>query len=62
MIGFGSRCSMAILPPGREAEWAKLARQMQACPQAPWQQVAALFQRHRGVVPMKAALRAVQFG
>ena len=35
-----------------EAEWAKLARQKQACPQTPWQQVAALFERRRGVVPM----------
>jgi CHAT domain-containing protein len=35
-----------------EAQWAKLARQKQACPQTPWQRVAALFERRRGVVPM----------
>jgi CHAT domain-containing protein len=32
-----------------EAQWAKLARDKQACPQRPWQRVAALVQKHRSV-------------
>jgi CHAT domain-containing protein/tetratricopeptide (TPR) repeat protein len=35
-----------------EAEWAKLALQKQACPRTPWERVAAVFERRRGVVPM----------
>ena len=34
------------------ADWARLARQKQTCPQTPWQQVAALSERRRGVLPM----------
>ena len=53
MIGFGNPLLDGD-PAERpwEADWAKLARQKQACPQTPWQQVAALFERRRGVVPM----------
>jgi CHAT domain-containing protein/tetratricopeptide (TPR) repeat protein len=53
MIGFGNPLLDGD-PAGRpwEAEWAKLARQKQTCPQTPWQRVAALFERRRAVVPM----------
>ena len=53
MIGFGNPLLDGD-PAERpwEAEWAKLARQKQACPQTPWQHVAALIERRRGVVPM----------
>jgi CHAT domain-containing protein len=53
MIGFGNPLLDGD-PAARpwEAEWAKLARQKQACPQTPWQQVAALSERHRGVAAM----------
>jgi CHAT domain-containing protein len=53
MIGFGNPLLDGD-PAERpwEAEWAKLARQKQACPQTPSQHVAALFERRRGVVPM----------
>ena len=49
MIGFGNPLLDGD-PAARpwEAEWAKLARQKQACPQTPWQQVAALFERAPG--------------
>ena len=53
MIGFGNPLLDGD-PAERpwEAKWAKLARQKQACPQTPWQQVAGLFERRRGVAPM----------
>jgi hypothetical protein len=53
MIGFGNPL-LDGNPAERpwEAEWAKLARQKQACPQTPWQQVAGRFARRRGVLPM----------
>jgi CHAT domain-containing protein len=53
MIGFGNPLLDGD-PAGRpwEAEWAKLARQKQTCPQAPWQRVASLFERRRAVLPM----------
>ena len=53
MIGFGNPL-LDGNPAERpwEAEWAKLARQKQACPHTPWQQVAALSERRRGVAPM----------
>ena len=53
MIGFGNPLLDGD-PAARpwEAEWAKLARQKQACPQTPWQQVAGRLDRRRGVVPM----------
>jgi CHAT domain-containing protein len=54
MIGFGNPLLDGD-PVARpwEAEWAKLARQKQACPRTPWQQqVATLLERRRGVVPM----------
>ena len=53
MIGFGNPL-LDGNPAERpwEAEWAKLARQRQACPQTPWQQVAGRLDRRRGVVPM----------
>jgi CHAT domain-containing protein/Tfp pilus assembly protein PilF len=53
MIGFGNPLLDGD-PAERpwEAEWARLARQKQSCPQTPWQRVAALFERRRGVVPM----------
>jgi CHAT domain-containing protein/tetratricopeptide (TPR) repeat protein len=52
MIGFGNPLLDGD-PAERpwEAEWAKLARQKQACPQTPWQHV-ALIERRRGAVPM----------
>ena len=53
MIGFGNPLLDGD-PAARpwEADWAKLARQKQACPQTPSQQVAALFELRRGGVPM----------
>ena len=53
MIGFGNPL-LDGNPAERpwEIEWAKLARQKQACPQTPWQHVAALFEQRRSVVPM----------
>lgn len=53
MIGFGNPLLDGD-PVARpwEAEWAKLARQKQACPQTPWQRMAAVFQRQRGVAPL----------
>ena len=53
MLGFGNPLLDGD-PVARpwEAEWAKLARQKQACPQTPWQQVAGRLDRRRGVVPM----------
>ena len=53
MIGFGNPLLDGD-PAERpwEADWAKLARQKQSCPQTPWKRVAALFERPRGVVPM----------
>lgn len=53
MIGFGNPLLYGD-PAERpwEAEWAKLARQKQACLETPWQRVAGLSERHQGVVPM----------
>jgi hypothetical protein len=53
MIGFGNPL-LDGNPAARpwEAEWAKLARQKQACPQTPWQQVVGRFDRRRGVMSM----------
>jgi len=53
MIGFGNPL-LDGNPAARpwEAEWAKLARDKQACPQTPWQRLAGLLQPRRGVTPM----------
>jgi CHAT domain-containing protein/tetratricopeptide (TPR) repeat protein len=53
MIGFGNPLLDGD-PPSRpwEADWARLARQKQACPQTPWQQVAGMLDRRRGVMPV----------
>jgi len=55
MVGFGNPLLEGD-PSERpwEAEWAKLARQKQACPQTPWQRVAGAVGRRRGVAPMPA--------
>jgi tetratricopeptide (TPR) repeat protein/CHAT domain-containing protein len=53
MIGFGNPLldgDPATRP--WEAEWARLSKQKQTCPQTPWQRLAGLFQHRRGVVPM----------
>lgn len=53
MIGFGNPLLDGD-PAERpwEAEWAKLARQKQTCPQTPRQRVAGLLERRRGVLPI----------
>jgi hypothetical protein len=53
MIGFGNPLLDGD-PAERpwEAEWAKLAREKQACPQTPWLQATGRFERGRGVGPM----------
>jgi len=53
MIGFGNPLLDGD-PSARpwEAQWAKLARDKQACPQTPWQRLAGLLQPRRGVTPM----------
>jgi len=53
MIGFGNPLLDGD-PAARpwEAQWAKLARDKQTCPQTPWQRIAGLFELRRGVMPI----------